>query len=364
MDVVAAGYFIDSSLPFDSFQGYFEFELTAIFFAFFGHGKASTGFRISILACGLVFGVHHTMSSSTKRVFSKAKLCDYIELVFQANEKNEMYVADLAQEISTLEPNGNPRALYNSIIKSPAIKTHDQQDGNRKRKIAVFEPNYRSQLTKIEILTKEIPVGELIENTVRRILEDQPEKELELVAIRDIVSAETHCPPASVYSSIEKMSDVKKVKTVSGQIVCKIKQSSTKKYTELVRKLDDKKMITEINRALSLVNIESIDLALFQLGKIFEHTLKRYMLRVQEKDRLPVTSHDLQKLYNMVQWTGKVNVITDETALQYLRIERNGRGHGIPPGIDERQALLNNSSTLIQFYLDYIILFEQRRAKL
>ena len=35
MDIVGAGNFIDSYLPFNSFQGYLEFELTAVFFAFF-----------------------------------------------------------------------------------------------------------------------------------------------------------------------------------------------------------------------------------------------------------------------------------------------------------------------------------------
>ena len=301
--------------------------------------------------------------SSSVRVFSKAKLCEYIELVFLSNEMNEIFVTDLAQEISTLEPSVSPQAIYNSIIKSPAVKILNQQDGKRKRKLAIFEPNYRSQLTKLEILTKDIPVRKLIQNTVRRILEDQPEQQLELVTIRNLVSTETHCPPASVYSAIENMDDVEKEKNDSNQIVCRLK-TSTKIYDEQVSMIDDKKMVTEINRALSLVNIESIDLALFQLGKIFEYTLKRYMQEIQKKNLLPVTSNDMKKLFNMVQWAGKNDVIIDNTALQYLRIERNDRGHGAPPEKDERQALLSNAPTLIQFYLDYIVLLEKRRAKI
>jgi len=72
----------------------------------------------------------------------------------------------------------------------------------------------------------------------------------------------------------------------------------------------------------------------------------------------------MKKLFNMVQWAGKNDVIIDNTALQYLRIERNDRGHGAPPEKDERQALLSNAPTLIQFYLDYIVLLEKRRAKI
>jgi len=307
--------------------------------------------------------VASTQSSSTGRVFGKAKLCEYIKLVFLSNEMNEMFVADLAQEILTLESGVSLQTIYLSIIKSPAVKILEQQVGKRKRKLAKFVPNYRSQLTKLEILTKDVPVRELIQNTVRRILEDRPEQQLELVTIRNLVSTETHCPPASVYSAIEKMGDIEKVKNNSNQIVCILKPS-TENYAELVSKIDDKKMVTEINRALSLVNIESIDLALFHLGKIFEFTLKRYMQEIQKKNILPVTSNDMNNLFNMIQWAGKTSIIIDETALQYLRIERNNRGHGAPPEKDERQALLNNAPTLIQFYLDYIVLLEQRRAKI
>ena len=307
--------------------------------------------------------VASTRPSSTERVFSKAKLCEYIELVFLGSETNKMFVSDLSQEISTLESSSSPQSIYSSIIRSPAVKIIDELDGKRKRKSAIFEPKYQSRLTKLEILTKDIPVRELIQNTVRKILEDQPEKKLELVTIRNLVSSETHCPPASVYSAIEEMDDIEKEKNDSNQMVCKL-QESTEKYTELVSRVDDEKLATEINRALSLANIESIDLALFQLGKIFEFTLKRFMQEIQREGVIPVTSKDLQKLYLMIKWAGENGVITDDTALHYLRFERNDRGHGAPPGIDERQALLNNAPTLIPFYLDYIVLLEHRRVKL
>jgi len=302
--------------------------------------------------------------SSAERVFSKAKLCEYIELVFQNNESNKAYLSDLAQEISNIESNSNPQAIYNSVKNSPAVKVVDEMVGERKRKVVIFEPNYQTQLTKLEILTKDIPVRELIQNTIRRILDKQPEKKLELVTIRDLVSSEIHCPPASVYSAVAEMDDIEKEKTrETNQIVCKLKISSGN-YSEQISQIGDEKLIVEINRALNLANIESIDLALFQLGKIFEYTLKRYMLEIKKQGSIPVTNKNLQKLYTMIKWAGDNGVITNDTALHYLRIERNDRGHGEPPDIDERQVLLNNASTLIPFYLDYIVLLEQRREKL
>jgi hypothetical protein len=301
--------------------------------------------------------------NSRERVFSKAKLCDYIEKAFSINETNEMFLTDLAREISSLESNSNPQAIYNSICKSPAVEISDRFIGKRKRKVARFQPNYKSHLTKLEILTKYVPVRELIQNTVRKILEEQPDKSLELVNIRNEVSGELHCPPTSVYSAIEEMEEIRKFYNESKQVICKL-EVSVDKYSELVNKLDDEKLVSEVKRALNLVNIESIDLALFQLGKIFEFTLRRYMQEVQNKDNDLINSSNMQNLYSMIKWAGENGVITDDTALHYLRIERNDRGHGTPPGLDERQALLRNSQTLIPFYLDYIFLLEQCRAKL
>ena len=306
--------------------------------------------------------VSTTRERKFERVFSKAKLCEYIELVFKAKEVNEMFVTDLSQEIGNLEPRISSQSIYNSIINSPAVNIVNQQQG-RMRKIAVFVPNYRAKLTKLDILTRDIPVGELIQTTIRKVLENQPDNQLELATLRDLVSKEIYCPPPSVYSSIEKMNDVEKITNSSNQVVCRLNKS-TNNYTRQIEQIADKQLVVEINRALSLVNISSVDLALFQMGKIFEHTLKKYMLEVQSKNLAVVTQDDLSKLYKMVQWAGKTGLVTDETALQYLRIERNDRGHGAPAERDEREALLKNAPTLIQFYIDYIILLEQRRERL
>lgn len=309
-----------------------------------------------------IASISTTRERKADRIFSKAKLCEYIELVFKTKQVNEMFVVDLAQEIANLEPKVSPQSLYNSIIKSPAISITEREKG-RMRKVAVFVPNFRTKLTKLDILTRDIPVGELIQATVRKILESQPDNQLELVNLRNLVSKEIYCHPASVYSSIENMDDIKKIANSSNQVICKLVKSIND-YTEQIEKIADKQLIGEINRALSLVNIDSVDLALFQLGKIFEHTLKKYMLEVQSKNLVTVTPDDLSKLFKMVQWAGKTGLVTDETALQYLRIERNDRGHGAPAARDEREALLKNAPTLIQFYVDYIVLLEQRRERL
>ncbi|KAA3644738.1 MAG: hypothetical protein DWQ07_15125 [Chloroflexi bacterium] len=307
--------------------------------------------------------VASNQAKTREKVIGKVKLCEYIELVFLSNETDEMFVTAVAQEISNLEPDISPQGIYNSILKSPAIKLVNRREGKRKRKAAIFDRNYRSKLTKLEILAKDTSVGELVQSTIRRLLEKQLNNQLELVKIRDLVSSEIHCAPASIYSAIENMNDIEKVRNGSNQIVCRLR-TAAHEFSRKLTQINDQKLVTEINRALNLVNLDSIDLALFQLGKIFEYTLKRYMVEARDRDLFTVSRKDLEKLFNMIRWAGNVGLITDETALHFLRIERNDRGHGAPPDIDERQALLNNAPTLIKFYLDYIVLIEQRREKI
>jgi hypothetical protein len=305
-----------------------------------------------------------TRTRPVNRVLSKAKLCEYIELTFHSKNVGEMFVADLAREVSKLEPGVSTQSIYNAILKSPAVKTVNRKIGKRTRKVALFVTDYRKSLTKLDILSKDIPVGELIQNTVREMLENSSGHCLELSTIRDSVSQELHCPPSSVYHAVSNMEDVRKVKNDSDQVVCVLEETTEEYFDDISDAIEDKLLLSQIKRSLSLVNIDSIDLALFQLGKVFEYTLKRYMQEVKKQSLIPVTKHDLSKLFNMVQWTKKHQIIVDETALQYLRIERNDRAHGVPPDKDEREALLKNASTLIQFYLDYILLIEKRREKL
>jgi hypothetical protein len=301
--------------------------------------------------------------SARKRVFSKAKLCEYIEKVFNDKETETIFVAELANEISKLEQNSSSESIYNNIINSPAVSIIEEIIGNKKRIVAIFNHNYHNKLTKLEILTKDIPVIELIQNTVRELLREYEGSETKLIFLRNTISKRLGCPRSSVYHAVSTMDDVEKVRNDSKEIIVKFKPETDNFKSEL-ENIRNPNLKGEIKRTLSLINIETIDLALFQLGKIFEHTLKQYMLKIQEKGEIPVSQKDLRKLFNMVQWAGNSGLISDKTALHYLRIERNDRVHGAPPGIDERSALLNNASTLVKFYLDYINLLESRREKI
>ncbi len=303
-----------------------------------------------------------TLREKNSEPISKAKLCELLEEVFSDHQTDTMFVSDLSREI-TDQTDRSEQAIYYRILESPAVKVFDKYLGNKKRKMATFISGYRSKLTKLEILTKEIPVRELIQKTVKEILISSKDQSLELQKTRDLVVQKISCPKASVYSAVDLMEAIKKSKNEKGQVVLTL-LTHKKNFKEAYKSLSDQKLIIEIDRALDLIKIDSVDLGLFQLGKIFEATVKEYMKEIQRSKQYPITSNDLNNLFSMIKWVERNGIITDRRALDILRIERNSRAHGAPPDLDEREALMENAETLVNYYLDYIVLFEKRREKL
>lgn len=299
-----------------------------------------------------------------RRFFTKAKLCEVVKEIFEDLQVSEMYMADLAREIEDRIPGTSQYSVYNQLAKSPAVIPRNRKAGSQVRKIAVFNPDYRKQLTRQDILTKDSTLLEVIQERVRTLLRNHPEHQLALSEVRDRVSEELHCPKASIYGAVSRMDDIEKFNhpEYKGYIIKLI--SPAHEFEKQISQIKDATIAGEVKRALSHLHIDAVDVALFQLGKLFEHVLKDYMVQVQQAGKIPVTAKDLSRLFNMVEWAGREGVISDANALHYLRIERNDRSHGAPPTLEERQVLLDNSTMLVNLYLDYIVLLSQRAAAL
>lgn len=292
---------------------------------------------------------------------SKAKIAEYIELIFLDKEVSEMYVSDLAKILAELGGYPKPQAAYGAINYSPATSIVVRREGNTNRRVAVFNPSYRSLLSKKEILTKDIPLTQLIQNTVREILRQSPHQTMLLSDLRDKVSRRISCPPASVYTAIAKMGDIQKRKSDSkGKATLCVLDDTGDRFAESVKRITDVALRAEVNRALRMLHVDTVDVALFQLGKLFENTIRHYILAVESNEQIPVTKNDRGRLFDMINWAARNNLIADRSALHYLRMERNDRAHGSIPNLDEREALLATSPQVVEYYLEYIILFLDR----
>lgn len=299
-------------------------------------------------------------SKPRKRILSKAKLAEYIELVFSDLEVSELYVSDLskavAQLVDDLEQH-HPQSVYNAIDMSPAVTILKRREGKTTRRIARYNPGYRSLLTTRDILTKDVPLLQLIQHSIREILRNEQDQTMSLSLLRDQVSKRLSCPKATVYMAINKMDDIRKTKSNNGRhSLCTLIETKDK-YAHLVQKVADASAKAEIERALRMLHVDTIDVALFQLGKLFENSLKHYMHAVEASGQIQVTNKDKKRLFDMVNWAERNSLIADKTAPHFLRMERNDRAHGSIPDLDEREAMLATAPQFVEVYLEYIALF-------
>ncbi|MFC2077850.1 hypothetical protein ACFLTM_03485 [Candidatus Bipolaricaulota bacterium] len=214
-----------------------------------------------------------------------------------------------------------------------------------------------------EAIRSRVSRRELIQNTTRSLLRRAEGLTLPLKDLRDSVVRDLDCPKASVYGAISQMADIEKAPNAGGVVVCTL-VDATRPFKEKVDAVPQEHLRSELRRALGLLHIDTADLALFQLGKLFEQTLRGYMEAIDASGSAVVTQQDRSKLARMVSWAGREGLIRDETALHFLRIKRNERAHGEIPSLREREALLANSGAIVPFYLDYVLLLSQRLAEL
>jgi hypothetical protein len=65
----------------------------------------------------------------------------------------------------------------------------------------------------------------------------------------------------------------------------------------------------------------------------------------------------------MINWTKAQGIITDPTALNFLRLARNTLTHD-DLAVEERLILFNNAGWMAGMYLDYILLFSAKEHAL
>lgn len=136
---------------------------------------------------------------------------------------------------------------------------------------------------------------------------------------------------------------------------------------EQVQQIADTRIRENIQRALTHMTIENVDIGLTLLSKEFETTLKRYLLAARLKGKLQSTPNpdpDKWMLANMIECATKHKIIVDRPTLAYLKEVRNDRAHSPTPTLKEREILLKNIQFLVGLYIDYIKLLSDYALQL
>jgi hypothetical protein len=280
----------------------------------------------------------------------------FVEDLFRKLRSNEVEFTILRQALMEAA-NVTSQQARGMLGVNPVITT--RREAKPLKIYAVFVPDYKRNWAsnRLRVGRNKETMLQKTERTVKNVLSAEPNNLMELSRLASILERKHGFVKRAAYGYISKMAFLEKIDLPgSSRRICRLKagQTGTFPQTTKINSLDPNKA-TQASRALENLNVHNVDIGLFMLGRLFEDTLRDYMVFAEKVRAYPVSPNNYSKLNNMIDWVKSQNIISDSSALHFLRQERNARAHNSPPSLGERQVLLNSATWVASMYLDYIV---------
>ncbi len=202
-----------------------------------------------------------------------------------------------------------------------------------------------------------------VNDSIRRILEIVPGKQMVTADLVTRLQAEYKCSDTLLYQYIRDLDDVEQM-AIPGTptSICRVKGAQEAIAFPQVYSIMTYDLRQTVARTLQFLNEENVDIGLFLLSKAFEDTLKTYLIAAHAKG-IPLTIPGNKKpeklsLAEMVSCVKNSRIITNDAVLSLLRQVRNNRAHGTMPSLAERQLLIKSVPYIAGLYIDYIKLLD------
>lgn len=278
------------------------------------------------------------------------------EMVLKEFQKLQTTRINLAQLVKVVaeENRISPTSVYHFVTNSEAFQLEPSPEHSQRHVVVLVKP---------EILKHPIQsVRTRCELTITEILQALPGHSIAVVELKKQVMQRLALGSASFYQYLAGMKTVKKIKEpITKQVMCTL---IGEEFTfPQLKDIEDFALKESLVRAVGLLTEEYVDLGLFELGKIFENTVKRYLEYARDNHLFAVSDENLQSLNNMVAALRKANVVTDESVLSILRVKRNDRAHSPVPDLAERRFLMRSASIVANMYIDAILFLREKMFK-
>jgi Sigma-70, region 4/HB1, ASXL, restriction endonuclease HTH domain len=206
-----------------------------------------------------------------------------------------------------------------------------------------------------------------IQNEIISILQANPNEPITKGDLYFQVRKEVDCLRPTFYAYLSNMKDVEQY-TENGKSYCLFEYHEQKNSVDidsaLLTTCSDLELLNRLKRAISKLNVDEVDLGLFELGRIFENELKDYLVIAKQHSVIQIYRKDLEKLVYMIDCVVRENVVSKGYYLHILREERNERAHGKIPNLDERKTILNKAHYIAELYIQNIIFFNDQKNKI
>ena len=229
----------------------------------------------------------------------------------------------------------------------------EKQNGKRCKVVFCSRPE-----TLLEGIEETSLLRDRVQEEIKSILFEKPNIPIKKGDLYKEVLKSVECKRPTFYHYLDIMTDIHQFR--NGNIFYAVY-----KHEEQVDKIEidvdkfnaDTKTKELLERPLSLLTVSNVDIALFELGLIFENRLKEYLIKKKTEGTIKVNSKDTSKLVNMISCVVREGIISKGHHLSTLREERNNRAHGKPPSLSERQELFNKAHYISELFVKYICYF-------
>lgn len=204
-------------------------------------------------------------------------------------------------------------------------------------------------------------IRDRVQNEIKSFLLQQPEYSASVSAVGAHVMKKTGCKKPTFYRYLSEMENIRKSYQQDSLMCTLMIEVDTPLSFPQVETVADSELKDNLKRAVNYLNINNVDLGLFQLGKIFESELRSFLTLAKAKSAFPVSNNDLERLANMINCVERNRVITQKLDLHLLREQRNERAHGDIPDLTKRQELMQYAPFLGELYIKYIMLLNNKK---
>ena len=291
--------------------------------------------------------------AETSKAWTPKEVTEFVSEFFAGHPENEVEYKVLTRKLAEAA-NLNPKQAAGKL-KLPTLKT-SQKSG---KKTAVFLPDKKEE--KIRKKAKKKTFRESVDELLPKILTKDLQYQLPLVDLIKSIKKEIPVPRPTLYRYLSESKLVEyKEGSGSDTKICVLTHPKDNVSLPEVNNIHDFHTRDKVERALSFLTEENVDVAFSLLSKEFENSLKHYLVHAAEQGQLndtPKGDPQRWKLFDLVDCAFANRIIDSAEDLHYLRQVRNQRAHESMPTKSERVSLMSRGSYIAGLYVHYIAHF-------
>lgn len=288
--------------------------------------------------------VSNRIKEAVEEVFSTRETISNSELIRSIREKSGVSEATIrkaiksCKEIEVISSSGKSDLLRCTDLRLPSLSTR----------------------------TPKKLLREKVQEEVVKIMMARAGSKVQKIDLFKEVAKEVDCIRPTFYRYLSEMTIIKQFSS-NGKYYCEMDieqpSGSSISYLDLspLDKCPDAEVIENVVKATDKLNEKDVDIGLFELGRIFENILKKYLVQFRNNGLLSVHEKDLERLVSMISCIERnkdhIPVKFKQHHLTLLREDRNLRAHGEMPSKQDRLVILAKSPFIVEMYIDYIVKF-------